>query len=351
MRDATTLSEARKAWQGGPEARMLANDVGGAVRGAALANRLEVAFCAGYAAHAELPPGVNPGDVAADTARALRELATLVRTRGTLAPMALDVLAGRLDRIAGGSELAGFAVEVFRVAGGDTECEPRPTPERAMAVLRDLRACYDEALAKPEPPAAPENLRARLRGAIADAFGDTYVCGRVWEAWGYGTMGPDDFTPASECDVVLDGVVDAALAAAAAPGPQATSADWPPCPECREGVLYECVACSSTNYPRGATQPPDGHYLASFKRGAERGCIVWWRPDSAGYSTDLAQAGVYAELVPDYHDSAETVPVPTWFIDRCRVRRVVDRGDELNSAFWTPGELRGAIAKAAGERA
>src|SRR5690606_6840816 len=33
------------------------------------------------------------------------------------------------------------ALEVFRIAGGDTECEPNPTPERALEVLRDLRAC------------------------------------------------------------------------------------------------------------------------------------------------------------------------------------------------------------------
>lgn len=38
------------------------------------------------------------------------------------------------------------ALEVFRIAGGDTECEPNPTPERALEVLLDLRACYDEAI-------------------------------------------------------------------------------------------------------------------------------------------------------------------------------------------------------------
>lgn len=42
-----------------------------------------------------------------------------------------------------------LALEVFRIAGGDTECEPNPRPERALEVLRDLRACYDEAIATP----------------------------------------------------------------------------------------------------------------------------------------------------------------------------------------------------------
>ena len=47
------------------------------------------------------------------------------------------------------------ALEVFRIAGGDTECEPNPTPERALEVLRDLRACYDEALTQ-QPAAVDE---------------------------------------------------------------------------------------------------------------------------------------------------------------------------------------------------
>jgi len=29
----------------------------------------------------------------------------------------------------------------------------------------------------------------------------------------------------------------------------AQPAQWPVCPECKAGVLYECVACSSNNYP------------------------------------------------------------------------------------------------------
>ena len=31
----------------------------------------------------------------------------------------------------------------------------------------------------------------------------------------------------------------------------------PVCPECKAGVLYECVACSSNNYPPQRTEPPD----------------------------------------------------------------------------------------------
>lgn len=48
-----------------------------------------------------------------------------------------------------------------------------------------------------------------LRDAIAGALGDTYVCGRVWEAWHVGTMSHDDFTPAGECEEVIQGIIDA----------------------------------------------------------------------------------------------------------------------------------------------
>lgn len=53
-------------------------------------------------------------------------------------------------------------------------------------------------------------------------LGDTYACTRVWAAWSYGTMGPDDFIPASECDVAQDLLawLDAAVAACRAVDPE-----------------------------------------------------------------------------------------------------------------------------------
>lgn len=59
------------------------------------------------------------------------------------------------------------ASEVFRIAGGDTECEPNPTPERALEVLRDLRACYDEALC--DQPAPVVDVLVAVRHEIEAA--------------------------------------------------------------------------------------------------------------------------------------------------------------------------------------
>ena len=51
--------------------------------------------------------------------------------------------------------------------------------------------------------------------AVAGALGDAYDCTRVWSAWSYGTMGPEDFSQVSEDS---DRVREIALAALGAAG-------------------------------------------------------------------------------------------------------------------------------------
>lgn len=54
------------------------------------------------------------------------------------------------------------ALDVFRIAGGDVECSPNPSAAAALECLRDLRECYDEAIASaPPPPAAADSGAAR----------------------------------------------------------------------------------------------------------------------------------------------------------------------------------------------
>lgn len=61
------------------------------------------------------------------------------------------------------------------------------------------------------PSGAPdEATKERVCEAIAEALGDAYDCTRVWNAWSYGTMGPDDF-----CLVAEDGERVAEIANAA----------------------------------------------------------------------------------------------------------------------------------------
>ena len=66
---------------------------------------------------------------------------------------------------------------------------------------------------EPEPLAEQEIEAAR--DAVAQALGDAYDCGRVWSAWSYGTMGPDDFSLVAEDSDRVREIALAALEAAA----------------------------------------------------------------------------------------------------------------------------------------
>ena len=57
-------------------------------------------------------------------------------------------------------------------------------------------------------------LRAKVEEAISECLSEiAFLCGRVWEAWGYGTMTEDDFTPAIEDEEFMAGIVDEVLKA------------------------------------------------------------------------------------------------------------------------------------------
>lgn len=112
----------------------------------------------------------------------------------------------------------------------------------------------------------------------------------------------------------------------------------------RNAYLRELLARVHTTPQPSVDAVREGYYLASFKRSHDRGYVTWWMADNAGYTSDLNQAGIYTELTPGYHDSEYTVPVPVSFIDRLRVRRMVDVGDSDNRALWTANDLRAALA-------
>jgi len=53
-------------------------------------------------------------------------------------------------------------------------------------------------------------LREAIHNALSSELGDTYDCGRVWDAWHVGTMGEDDFTPVNDR---VDEITETVLAA------------------------------------------------------------------------------------------------------------------------------------------
>lgn len=58
-----------------------------------------------------------------------------------------------------------------------------------------------------------DTAKEAVDDAIATALGDVYDCNRVWDAWSYGTMGPDDFSLVAEDSDRLREITDAAIQA------------------------------------------------------------------------------------------------------------------------------------------
>ncbi len=76
--------------------------------------------------------------------------------------------------------------------------------------------------ARPVPAGVPDGvMRERVMEAIAEALGDgAYDCTRVWSAWGYGTMGSDDFRLIANDPARLHEIAEAAIQAVFAATPK-----------------------------------------------------------------------------------------------------------------------------------
>ena len=113
---------------------------------------------------------------------------------------------------------------------------------------------------------------------------------------------------------------------------------------------YDLVCECLNSLPSAQPVEVERYYLASFKRKSLDGCVTWWGPNSAGYTTDLETAGTYTadECLSICKDGTEayTVPVPVSFICSLRVRRSVDPGDTLNRPFWSADALRSSLRAA-----
>lgn len=108
-----------------------------------------------------------------------------------------------------GFELAG---DVHGVAKGENqlieECE-----DILISVMKADRI-YDEssAVAKPSVGSVDKKKYEQIEDAVREYFGtEVYWCSRVYEAWGYGTMGLEDFSLASEDDEIVGSTVDIVL--------------------------------------------------------------------------------------------------------------------------------------------
>jgi len=113
-----------------------------------------------------------------------------------------------------------------------------------------------------------------IRDALAEGLSEVaYLCGRVWEAWDYGTMGEDDFAPASEDEEFLDSLV---VAVREAVKPRVIENV-----EEMDELPLKCVLRNESglviqNYPAGWTISGDGWYESSyFDRGFLPATVIY----------------------------------------------------------------------------
>lgn len=86
-------------------------------------------------------------------------------------------------------------------------------PDRKEHLQKELTASWNKRAYPLSVTDMDEDIRERVQEAVAESMTGIYYCGRVWSAWGYGTMSRDDFSPAGEDDDIVANIVDAAVAA------------------------------------------------------------------------------------------------------------------------------------------
>ncbi len=88
--------------------------------------------------------------------------------------------------------------------------------ERAFRFQRQRReARRAPCIAPPrdKPKYAPGDLPQSVLDMTAAVLGDAMVCTRTWQAWSYGTMGPDDFHNIGSDENWVNDVAQAVIAA------------------------------------------------------------------------------------------------------------------------------------------
>lgn len=115
-------------------------------------------------------------------------------------------------------------IDALNAATGSNEWQWEHSP----AELVDAACAAIARLTAPAPKVVIG--RDALVDLIAEHLSGTYHCTRVWSAWSYGTMGPDDFEDVGESSTpgeIADAILDRFAAPAPKGEPVAYLIDWP----------------------------------------------------------------------------------------------------------------------------
>jgi hypothetical protein len=140
--------------------------------------------------------------------------------------------------------------------------------------LRGIRAALAidrAALAHQGRVTVPGAQRDAVIADVTEALGNAYDCLRVWEAWGVGTMGEDDFKLIAENGERVVEIADAAIEAMRLAAPPAA------------GPWVDGIPCDFTRtLLRPAYKPGDGG-----ADGAQLVNLAWWHPIAGSNSLQI----------------------------------------------------------------
>lgn len=130
--------------------------------------------------------------------------------------------------------------DATRLDGSEVPTLWQPLPADPCPTCNDQGAVGNILTAEPCPDCAAPGVstvedagaqKEAVMDAIADALGEAYDCTRVWHAWSYGTMGPDDFAlvaadPSRVAEIATAAIAAMRPAPAAGDALDAVDVDW-----------------------------------------------------------------------------------------------------------------------------
>ena len=217
----------------------------------------------------------------------------------------------------------------------------------APKILEQLRRYALGGVAAPTPaPSVPDEVPDAVIDAVADAIGGAYDCLRVWSAWEYGTMGPDDFLPVTDDADRVAEIARAALSSWLATAP--TPAD----------VLIATNPAQISSLAAPAPEPVarvTGYYAGHLSIATVDGRVL-----PAGTALYLAPPAPSVPVEPmenialnEWLDKTEwvqkelnTFPVSSLGMHRADVMRLeIERLREMLAAAPTPAEAPADVAR------
>lgn len=216
----------------------------------------------------------------------------------------------------------------FRVGGDADAC-------RAKQQLREIEASLAASPAPGWQPPAPSV--EQIASIVRDHLTAVYCCTRVWEAWSVGTMGEDDFVPASETEMpeeVAQAIV-AAFASGGDPIRELLAVHQKLIDDGNDYAYFELARTRQTDWMAWITDKPARGEPGTAEYARSRRVIVRGQGDTPEEACRDALAALSAPPLPESQpegDEPEATICPS--CDGTGIEGI-DRGEGLMPRCWS----------------